>query len=54
MHRKLLALLIAAAPVAMILSLTTGCEDKVKTYKKTERVEESEPQMTSPGEEVLE
>jgi len=26
----------------------------VKTYKKTERTEESEPQMTAPGEEVLE
>jgi uncharacterized lipoprotein YehR (DUF1307 family) len=53
MHRKLLALLIAVAPLAMILSLT-GCGDKVKSVKKSERQEESTPTMVSPGEEVLE
>jgi hypothetical protein len=53
MHRQLLALLIAIAPVAMILSLT-GCGDEVKSVRKSERQEESPPTMVSPGEEVLE
>ena len=33
---------------------TTGCESEVKTVNKTERVTESEPEMVSPGKEVLE
>lgn len=53
MLRQLAALLIAAAPVVMILSLS-GCQDEVKTVRQTERVEESEQRMVSPGEEVLE
>lgn len=52
MRRMLLALCIAAAP--LVLFSSAGCEQKVKTYSKTERVEQSEPQMVSPGEPVVE
>lgn len=53
MRRVILALLVAVAPVLTIL-VASGCEQEVKSVQKTERVEQSEPKMTSPGEPVVE
>jgi len=53
MFRGLLSLLIAAAPIVVLLP-AAGCEQEVKTVKREERVEESEPQMVSPGEPIVE
>jgi len=53
MRRVLFALLILVAPVLTLMA-TTGCEPEIKTVRSTERIEETEPQMTSPGEPILE
>ncbi len=53
MTRKLIAILVLVAP-ALVLPLASGCAQKITTVQKTERIEQSEPQMVSPGEEVLE
>lgn len=53
MIRKLLAIMLLLAP-AVALPLASGCAKKVTTVQKTERIEESEPKMVSPGQEVLE
>ena len=53
MRRGLLALLILIAPVATAL-FAAGCEQKVTTIDKSERIEETPPEMVSPGEPVLE
>lgn len=39
--------------VAM-LGFAMGCAPKVTTVHSSERIEESEPQMVSPGEEIVE
>ncbi len=51
MRRTLLALLILAAPWLALLA--AGCEQKITTIQKEERIEQSEPKMVSPGEEQL-
>jgi hypothetical protein len=53
MGRVILAWLVAFAPVVTILA-AAGCEPEVKSVQKSERIEQSEPQMTSPGEPVVE
>ncbi len=53
MRRGLLSLLILVAP-AVMLSATTGCEQKITSVQQSEQIQETEPQMTSPGQEVLE
>ena len=53
MRRVILACLVAVAPILTILA-ATGCEPEVKSVQKTERVEQTEPKMTSPGQEQLE
>jgi len=53
MLRGILSLFILLAPGLTLLA-TAGCEPEIKSVQKTERVEESEPQPTSPGETVLE
>ena len=53
MRRFMIALALAAAP-ALTLAMATGChENKVKTYQSSERIEQTEPKMVSPGTEVL-
>jgi hypothetical protein len=52
MRRVILSWLILAAPVISILA--AGCEQEVKSVQQTERVQETEPQMVSPGTEVIE
>jgi len=53
MSRGCLAVLILLAP-AFVLLTTTGCEDKTVTVQQTDQYHESEPQMVSPGTEVVE
>ena len=53
MRRALITLIALLLPVSAVL-LSTGCARKVTTVQKSERIEESEPHMTSPGTEVLE
>jgi len=53
MRRMILAWFVAAVPILTILAVA-GCEPEVKSVQKTERVQESEPQMVSPGQEKLE
>ncbi|HSW44446.1 MAG TPA: hypothetical protein VLM89_02635 [Phycisphaerae bacterium] len=52
MRRVILAWLLLAAPVVAILA--AGCEQEVKSVQKTERIEQTEPRMVSPGTEVVE
>jgi len=44
----ILGLVLAALPLAV-----SGCEEKRVTVQQTEQRHESEPQMVSPGEEVV-
>jgi hypothetical protein len=53
MRRALLSLVILVAPVLSVLA-TTGCEPEIKTVHSETTIQETEPQMTSPGDEVLE
>ena len=53
MFRKCLAILAMLAPVFVLLAIA-GCEEKTTTVQQTEQRHESTPQMTSPGEEVIE
>jgi hypothetical protein len=53
MRRMILAWLVLLAPACVFLA-TTGCEQEVKSVQRTETIHESEPQMTSPGTEVVE
>lgn len=53
MYRALLVLVMAAAPAIVLLG-ATGCEPEVKTVHQKQTVQESEPQMVSPGQEVVE
>lgn len=53
MRRFMIALAVAAAP-ALTLALSAGChENEVKTHQTSERIEQTEPKMVSPGTEVL-
>jgi len=53
MRRAILACLVAVAPILTILAVA-GCEPEVKSVQKHERIEQSEPKMSSPGEPVVE
>ena len=53
MRRVILAWLVLLAPACMFLA-TAGCEPEIKSVQRNESVHESEPQMTSPGKEVVE
>jgi hypothetical protein len=46
--------LLLIAPVIACFPLTSGCGKKTTTVQQEERIEESEPEMVSPGEEVIE
>ncbi len=52
MKRILLALLLTLGPCAVLL--TAGCEKEVRTVDQKQSVQQSEPRMVSPGQEVLE
>lgn len=52
MYRLILAVLMTFAPAAILLS--AGCEKEVRTIDRKTTVQESEPQMVSPGQEVVE
>lgn len=52
MKQILLIAWLAVAP-AMLVALA-GCENEVRTVDRKQTVQESEPQMVSPGTEVLE
>ena len=52
MSKFLVCVLIALSGSALIGS--AGCSHKTTTVQAEQRTEESEPQMVSPGEEVLE
>ncbi len=47
-------IVVTLAFVAALTIALGGCGDDVKTVKKSERIEESPPQMVSPGQEVVE
>jgi hypothetical protein len=49
----ILACFVAVAPILTILAVA-GCEPEVKSVQKSERIEQSEPKMTSPGQEQIE
>ncbi|NLX12982.1 MAG: hypothetical protein GXY44_04905 [Phycisphaerales bacterium] len=51
MRRTFFALLLLVAP--WLALLVAGCEQKITTIQKEERIEQSEPRMVSPGEEQL-
>jgi hypothetical protein len=53
MARWFFAMLVLFVP-AIVLLTTTGCEEKTVTVQQTEQRHESEPEMVSPGQEVLE
>jgi len=53
MYRALLALIVAVAPAIAFLG-SAGCEQEVRTVDEKTTVQESEPQMVSPGTEVVE
>jgi hypothetical protein len=53
MRRAILAWLVLLAPACTFLA-TTGCEQEHKSVQRTESIHETEPQMTSPGKEVVE
>ncbi len=53
MRRAFLSFIVLAAP-AFVLLTAAGCDPEVRTVERTERVEESEPQTVSPGQEVVE
>jgi hypothetical protein len=52
--RKLVALLVIVGVLAFPLVAISGCGDDVKKVKKVERHRESQPEMVSPGEEIVE
>ncbi len=52
MKRMLLIAWLALGPAALVL--TAGCEKEVRTVDHKQTVQESEPRMVSPGQEVLE
>jgi hypothetical protein len=53
MRRFMIALAVVAAP-ALTLTLSVGChENEVKTHQTSERIEQTEPRLPSPGTEVL-
>jgi hypothetical protein len=51
--RTLIAGLLLVGPGLALLSLA-GCGDKTETVRQTEERHESEPQMVSPGEPIVE
>jgi hypothetical protein len=53
MRKLLLTIAVVAAPWMLVLA-ATGCEEKVVTVSESEQRHESEPEMSSPGEEVPE
>ncbi len=53
MRRFLLGLLIALGP-GLILATAAGCGEEIRTQSHSERVQESEPRMVSPGEPIPE
>jgi hypothetical protein len=52
--KRILSLVAAVAILAAGFVALAGCEDEVRTTKKVERVEESPPEMVSPGEPIVE
>ncbi len=53
MLRTILFLVTLVVPAAL-LTATAGCHEKVTTVQTNEQRQESEPQMVSPGKEVVE
>ena len=53
MYRKCLAVLALLMPAFGMLA-ATGCAEKTVVVQETEQRHESEPKMTSPGQEVVE
>ncbi|MHC4090434.1 MAG: hypothetical protein ACYSUQ_09090 [Planctomycetota bacterium] len=54
MIRKTLSMVVLIAVAAFIFGGAAGCEDDVKKTSKIEQTKESDPQMVSPGEPVVE
>ena len=53
MRRGVFSLLIVIAPAIALLS-AAGCDDKIESVQRTESVQESEPEMVSPGDTIVE
>ncbi len=53
MRRAILAWLMFVSPLCGLLA-TAGCGPEIKSVQQSERIEQTEPQMTSPGQEVVE
>ena len=52
--RKLIAVVIATCALTFAFTALSGCGDDVKKVEKTETHRESQPQMVSPGETIVE
>ncbi len=52
--RKLIVILAVVGVLAFAFAALPGCGDDVKTVKKVETHRESQPEMVSPGEPVVE
>ncbi|HOB76650.1 MAG TPA: hypothetical protein PKG54_19240 [Phycisphaerae bacterium] len=52
MRRFLLILWLAVGP--SLLLAVSGCAQEVRTQSHSERIQQSEPQMVSPGDPILE
>lgn len=54
MIKRLVSSLALAAFVCVLCGGVTGCEDDVKKTEKIETTKQSEPEMVSPGEPIVE
>ncbi len=52
--RRFIAVLAVASALAFAVATVPGCADDVKKVKKVETHQESQPQMVSPGETIVE
>lgn len=53
MRRFMMTLALVVAPALSPVTLSGCHENEVKTYQSSERIEQTEPRMVSPGNEVL-
>ena len=52
--RRLIAVIVATCALVFAFTALPGCGDDVKKVEKTETHTESQPQMVSPGEPIVE
>lgn len=52
--RRLVAIIVAACALAFSITVLPGCGDDVKKVRTVETQKESQPEMVSPGEPIVE